>query len=52
MCDKDCEITGNKSASKQASGSDEITSHTIKNYDNIANIKAAVTEMMSMQFQD
>ena len=45
MCDKDCQITGNKSASKQASGSGEITSPTIKN--DLADIKAAMTEMMS-----
>jgi histidinol phosphatase-like PHP family hydrolase len=45
MCDKDCQITGDKSASKQASGSDEITSPTIKN--DLADIKAAMTEMMS-----
>ena len=45
MCDKDCQITGNKSASKQVGGSDEITSPTIKNV--LADIKAAMTEMMS-----
>ncbi|CAB4028257.1 Hypothetical predicted protein, partial [Paramuricea clavata] len=45
MCDKDCHITGTKSASKQARGSDEITSPTIKN--DLADIKAAMTEMMS-----
>ena len=45
MCDKDCEITWNKSAFKQAGGSDEITSPTIKN--NLADIKAAMTKMMS-----
>ena len=45
MCDKDCQITGNKSASKQVGGSDELTSPTIKN--DLADIKAAMTEMMS-----
>ncbi|CAB4004087.1 Hypothetical predicted protein, partial [Paramuricea clavata] len=45
MCDKYCEITGNKSALKQAGGSDEINSPTIKN--NLADIKEAMTEMMS-----
>ncbi|CAB4030930.1 Poly P3, partial [Paramuricea clavata] len=45
MCDKDCHITGTKSASKQARGSDEITSPPIKN--DLADIKAAMTEMMS-----
>ncbi|CAB3986867.1 Hypothetical predicted protein [Paramuricea clavata] len=44
MCDKDCQITGNKSASKQARSSEEITSPTIKN--DLADIKAAMTEMM------
>lgn len=45
MCDKDCQITRNKSASKQVGGSDELTSPTIKN--DLADIKAAMTEMMS-----
>ena len=45
MCDKDCQITGNKSASKQVGDSDELTSPTIKN--DLADIKADMTEMMS-----
>jgi hypothetical protein len=45
MCDNDCQITGNKSASNQARSSDEIISPTIRN--DLADLKATMTEMMS-----